>query len=177
MQASAVQMDYEVLVVWTLLTLAALITLSIVYRSVSRTTLKKVDAEAITAEGEAPKKFIFISADVDEARSLLRSGREDVEAGKLKIAVEKAGKAAEDVLAQLLQYFSIERKDMSIADMLGTLREKEARLHTHQDGLDRLYRIEKKAHEGGDLTREEALWMLHVSSFIVEMSKEVRVEE
>ncbi|MFQ6134321.1 MAG: hypothetical protein ACE5KU_00710, partial [Nitrososphaerales archaeon] len=171
------QINYEVLVAWTLLTLAAVIALSVVYRSVVRRMPKRVSAEAKPAEGEAPEKFIFISADVDEAISLLKSAREDVEDGNLKTAVEKACRAVEDVLSQLLRYFSIERKDMGINDMLQTLYEKGVRLHTHPGGLDRLNRIVEKTREGVDLTREEALWMLHMSSFIAEMSKEVRVKE
>ncbi len=177
MRTSVIQVEFEVLVLWTLLTLTVIIALSFIYRYVKRSAPKRMDAGAQPAEEDILKKFLFISADGDNARSLLSSALEDVEDGDLKTAVEKASRAIEDVLSQLLRYLSLEGKDKSITDMLGMLHEKGVRLHTHPGGLDRLNVIIKKAREGGELTREETHWMLHVSGFMVEMSKEVRVEE
>lgn len=168
------QVDYLILLVWTLLTLAAIVLISVLYRSVSKSTPRRETTGAESAE--LPKRFIFISAVVDEARSLLKTAREDFEAAMFNPAVEKSSRAAADVLSQLLRYFSVEKGSMSVGEMLQTLRSKGVKMRIPVE-LDRLKGIEGKAREGGVLTREEVLFAIQAASYIVEASKEAQVVE
>lgn len=176
MQASVTQIDYDILLAWTLLTLATLILLSVLYRAVVKSMPKKMAVEPKPPKESTPTKFIFLSADVDEARAVLKSAIEDIEDGNFKAAVEKSCRAIADVLSQLLRYFSIDGKNMSIDNMAQALQEKGVKLHIH-GRFDRLNEIAEKAKTGGELTREEAAWATHMAHFVTEMSKEARVEE
>jgi len=116
----ATQVDYEVLLLWLTLTLFTSIVLALIYRLVVRSIPRGVEA-ARPVEGGRPAKFLFISADTDIAKELLKRAREDIDEGRLTQAVEKSATAVTDVLSQLLRYFSIDSKGMSIGDIMQSL--------------------------------------------------------
>lgn len=172
MQVSPTQIDYGVLFAWIVLALASLILISTLYRAVARSTPRPQPVSPT----EPPKRYLFVSADVDEARVLLKRSVDDIAAGSFNNAVEKAHRAITDVLSQMLRYFSIDAKDIGVNDMLKALRENGVHLQPHT-GLDRLNQILEKRHRGEDVTREDAHWAAHIAHFIIEASKEAPVTE
>jgi len=82
--------------------------------------------------------------------------------------------AIRDVLAQLLRVFSIDVKNMTIPQMIQTLRSKGSILFL-PDNFIRLETIEAKLVNQESLTIEEASLSIQIASKIIESSREVRV--
>ncbi len=175
MQIALVVVDTGILLAWVVLTVTTLILLSLVYRAVARSAPKVGDLPPISPM-MPQKPHLFISADVDEAHSLLNRSVDDVNDGRFNAAAEKAYQATLNVLSQLLRYFSIDARGMSIVQMLKALREKGALLQPHV-GLDRVDEIIEREHQGKNLSREETHWVLHIAHFVIETSKEVPIKE
>ena len=176
-QIQSVVIDTDVLLAWTVLTVATVVLLSLVYRVVARSAPKREDFVPVSPlPVTLQKPHLYISADVDEAYALLSQSVEDVNDGSFNAAAEKAYQAATNVLCQLLRYFSVDAKGMSIMQMLKTLRDKGALLQPHA-GLDRVDEIIEREHQGKTISREETHWVVHIAHFIVETSKEVPVKE
>ena len=122
------------------------------------------------------QKFNFISVNVDEARLLLRSAREETEKNHLNKAVQISNNAILLVISQLLKYFVTENIAGNLNDMLKILNEKGVMLFNPQNNCIRLEKITKKAIDGGSLTKEETYWVLNFADFIIEKSKEVKID-
>jgi hypothetical protein len=175
MQTPLVAVDVDVLLAWVVLTFSTIVLLSLIYRAVARSTPKRVDFQP-TSPIEPQAQHLYISADIDEARALLNRSVEDVDEGRFNAAAEKAYQAIVNVLSQLLHYFSIDTSGMNIMQMLKTLSDKGAQLQPHA-GLDRVDEIMAREQQGKTLSREETHWVVHISHFIIEVSKEVPVKE
>ncbi|MCL5319221.1 MAG: hypothetical protein M1503_13330 [Thaumarchaeota archaeon] len=169
--------DTDVLLAWIVLTVATVIMLSLVYRAVARSAPKREDFMPVPPlPVTLQKPHLYISADVDEAYSLLNRSVDDINDGFFNAAAEKAYQAATNVLSQLLHYFSVDAKGMSIMQMLKMLRDKGALLRPHA-GLERVDEIVERGRQGKSLSREETHWVVHIAHFIIETSKEVPVKE
>lgn len=176
MQVSIMQVDYEALMFWLTLTLLTSIALALLYRAVVRSIHGGVKEEAQQVGGGPPAKFLFISAEVDEANDLLKRAKEDIDEGRFSQAVEKSVAATINILSQLLKYFSIDAKGMSVDEMMRSLGRNGVRLHTPHV-LDRMNKTIENARSGRPLAREEAVWMVSAAGLIVGASKEARVVE
>ncbi|MCL4436445.1 MAG: hypothetical protein M1503_03435 [Thaumarchaeota archaeon] len=169
--------DTDVFLAWVILTVATVILLSLVYRAVARSAPKPGDFTPVPPSPvPLQKPRLYISADVDEAYSLLNRSVDDINDGFFNSAAEKAYQAATNVLSQLLRYFSVEAEGMSIMQMLKTLHDKGALLRPHA-GLERVDEILEKKHQGKSLSREETHWVVHIAHFLIETSKEVPVKD
>ncbi len=170
--------DTDVLLAWVVLTVATVILLSLVYRAVARSAPKRQDLVPVSPPSVVTlqKPHLYISADVDEAYTLLNRSVENLNEGSFNAAAEKAYQAATNVLSQLLRYFSIDAKGMSIMQMLKTLHDKGALLQPHA-GLERVDEIIGREQQGKSLSREETHWVIHIAHFLIETSKEVPVKE
>ena len=169
------QISYGDLLSWIMLTFAAVIMLSFMYRFATQNRILIEDTETKETEMGTPQKFIFISADVDEAISLLRSAHVEFEKNNFNETVKKTQSAISLVLSQLLNYFAIQNEESNVENMFQMLHEKGAVIRAPQQGIARLDEIIKKANEDKLLTKEEIHWVLHVSGHIIESTKEVPV--
>src|SRR3989304_5734949 len=160
-QIQSVVIDTDVLLAWTVLTVATVVLLSLVYRVVARSAPKREDFVPVSPlPVTLQKAHLYIPADVDEANAILNRSVEAVNDGSFNAAAEKAYQAATNVLSQLLRYFSVDAKGMSIMQMLKTLRDKGALLQPHA-GLDRVDEIIEREHQGKTISRvERALALL-----------------
>jgi|TARA_B100001971_G_C18246276_1_gene574475 hypothetical protein len=171
------QISYGDLLSWIMLTFAAVIMLSFMYRFATQNRILTGNTETKKTEMNTPQKFIFISADVDEAISLLRSAHVAFEKNNFKESMKKTQSAISLVLSQLLNYFAIQNEESNVKNMFQMLHEKGVIIPAPQQGIARLDEIIKKANEDKLLTKEEIHWALHASGHIIESTKEVRIKE
>jgi|TARA_B100001971_G_C18037616_1_gene455892 hypothetical protein len=160
-----------------MLTLAAVIILSVMYRFATKNSTSSDNLETMETEINIPQTYIFISADIEEANSLLKNAHSEYEKNNFTESAKKTQSAIFQVLSQLLKYFDIQNEENSVENMFQILHKKGVVLPAPQPGITRLDEIFKKANEDKLLTKEEIQWLFHVSSHIIENSKEVRIKE
>ena len=171
------QINYGDLISWIMFTLAAVIILSLMYQFATRDKILRESAETKETEMITPQKFMFISADVDEAISLLRSAHVEFEENNFNESIKKTKSAILLVLSQLLDYFAIQTEESNVENIFQMLHKKGVIISAPQQGIARLNEIIRKSNDGKLLTKEEIHWALHVSGHIIESTKEVRVME
>ena len=171
------QISYGDLILWFMLTITAVIVLSVMYRFATQNKTSSNDMETIETKVFTPQNYTFISADIDEAITLLKSAHCEYEKNNFTESAKKTRSAIVQVLAQLLKYFDIQNEESSVENMFQALHKKGVIFPAPQPGIIRLDEIFKKANEDKLLTKEEIQWLFHVSSHIIENSKEVRIKE
>lgn len=169
--------NYNGLISWVVLTLSAMIALSVLYRFATVKRNENINIESQQSEEQLPDKFIFISANVDEATYIMRSASEDTKNNYFNKAVQKSNKAISLVLAQLLKYFNIENKSMNVDEMFQELLRNGVTLHINRDNFTKFNEIIRKDIENEKISKEETIWVLNFSGFIIENVKEVRIDK
>ena len=167
-----IPLSNSILFFWALLTIASILTVTILYRYLAGKDIEAKNHVYRSNDNEA--KTRFISASTENAKSIIRLANEDVSLGLFDLAAEKSLAAIRDVLAQLLRVFSIDVKNMTIPQMIQTLRSKGSILSL-PDKFIRLETIEAKLFNQESLTNEEASLSIQIASKIIESSREVRV--
>lgn len=171
------QLNFNGLISWIILTLSTVILLSVLYRFSTIKRNDNTDIQSQQSDEELPKKFMFISADVQQVLPLLKSASEDTKNNYFNKSIQKTNKAILIILSQLLKYFTIEDNNMNVEDMFNELQKNGVTLNTNIDNFRRFNEIIKKDIKNEQLSKEEAIWVLKFADFIIENSKEVIINE
>lgn len=171
------QLNSNGLITWVILTLSTVILLSVLYRFSTTKRDENINIKFQQSEEELPNKFMFISAEVDQAIPLLRSASEDIKNNYINKAIQKSNKAIILMLSQLLKYFTIQNSNMNAEDMFNELQKKGVTLNTNIDNFRRFNEIIKKDIRNELISKDESIWVLKFAGFIIENVKEVRIDE
>jgi len=167
-----IPLNGSILLFWALITLVSIVTVTILYRYLAGKDVEENNQIYHSNNGLA--RTVFISASSDNAKSIIRLANEDVSVGLFDLAAEKSLTAIRDILIQLLGFFSINNKDMTIQQMIQTLRSNGS-IFSIQNRFVRLETIEAKLYNKQSITVEEALFSIQTASKIMESSREVHV--
>ncbi len=168
--------NYNGIISWIILTFSTMIILSMLYRFATLKRDDDINIKFQKSEETPQKKFVFISADVDEATIILRSASEDTIEANYNKAIQKSNKAISLVLTQLLKYFVIENKNLNVDEMYQELLKQGITLNINRDNFIKFNEIIRKDMDNKQISKDETIWVLKFSGFIIENVKEVKID-
>jgi hypothetical protein len=169
------QINYQTLFMWFLITIGGVIIFAVMYRLVSR-SIPDRSYRGPTDISQLPLKYMFISADQANARTLLKRAREEIESGSFLEGLERSFDAVRDILLQLLRFYEVDGKDLDVDTMLQSLSKKGIILGS-KDEYQELSKTYSRILAKEVFRKGEALYSLHLCSVLVERSKEAKITE
>jgi len=160
---------------WFLITIGGVIIFAAMYRLASR-SIPERSYHQPTDISQLPLKYTFISADQENAKTLLKRAREEIEAGNSLRGLERSFEAIRDILTQLLRFYEVDGKDLDVDTMLQSLSSKGIILGS-KDEYQELSKTYNKVLAKEVFRKGEALYSLQLCSVLVERSKEAKITE
>jgi HEPN domain-containing protein len=166
----ATELQIFVLLQWVLITLFAVVLLTIIYRIVTGTS-RRTDTQIITPPS-GQKILTYYTTDIGEAEGMLKHAEELLNVGEERRAVEISYNAVQTVFSQILSRVVQGEPDYSLTDSLRLMNESGFATNL-QSAVEGLNNAKLRLALGRALTKEQAAAAINLARLIVASAKEV----